>query len=199
AARERVVAPVDRRRCDKLSPYALDRQSENLGKRRKPHVDKLALAEQRHSVGLGSGVPAGEHRVFGGLLGPPSGYFGVGEQERQVGEIPPAMIGPPLPPEAQQNLDDVAEPDVAAGRRLRASFVGKPDMGKDGDRRGTDGGVALVPDAVGTPRRDRRAARLDRRHGGTQMNRGAVPPAFRREKIDQRAVAAADPPLTTEP
>ena len=64
------------------------------------------------------------------MLGPPRGDFCAGEQERQVGEISPALLGPPFPPEAQQNLDHVAKADVAAGRISTTSPIGRGLMGK---------------------------------------------------------------------
>ena len=45
AARERVVAPVDRSRRDEIPPDAVRRQIENLGERGEPHLDELGLGE----------------------------------------------------------------------------------------------------------------------------------------------------------
>src|SRR5260221_6808448 len=59
----------------------------------------------------------------------------AGEQERQVGEIAPATIGPPFRCESQQNFDDITESDIGTGRGLLAYGLRKRDFGQAGETR----------------------------------------------------------------
>jgi len=42
---ERIIAPVDRSRCNEIPPDALGRETERLGERDEPNVDEFGLDE----------------------------------------------------------------------------------------------------------------------------------------------------------
>src|SRR6516225_7422090 len=45
SAGERIIAPVDRSRCNEVPPDALGRETERLGERDEAHVDEFGLGE----------------------------------------------------------------------------------------------------------------------------------------------------------
>ena len=101
------------------------------------------------------------------MLRPPGRNRCAGEQERQVGEIVPAMIGPPFRCKSQQNFDDITESDIGTGRGLIAYGRGKRDFGQDEERHGKDCGIRLEGGAVVTTSGNPSAALVDGHHGGT--------------------------------
>src|SRR5271166_6424467 len=112
------------------------------------------------------------------MLGPPGRDRRVGNQERQVGQLSPAMIGPPLRREAKQNFDDAAEPDIDNGCYLLARRRRKHDLGQYREWHGQDRAVGLELGAVVTTRGNPPACLVNRRYGSAEMEGSAVPAAF---------------------
>ena len=112
------------------------------------------------------------------MLGPPGRDRCIGKQERQVGQISPAMIGPPFRGEAQQNFDDIAEPDIGSGCCPLARRRRQRDFGQERERHGKDRGVGLERGAVATAHGNPSAGLVNRRYGSAEMDRGSVPAAF---------------------
>src|SRR5262249_27736046 len=108
------------------------------------------------------------------MLRPPGRNRCAGEQERQIGEIAPATIGPPFRCESQQNFDDITETDICTGRGLLAYGLRKRDFGQDGERHGKDRGIRLEGGAVVTTSGDPSSALIDGRHGGAEVDRGTL-------------------------
>src|SRR5262249_35356257 len=132
------------------------------------------------------------------MLRPPGGTRCAGEQERQVGEIVPATIGPPFRCESQQNFDDITESDISTGRGLIAYGLRKRDVGQDGERHGKDRCIRLEGGAVVTTSGNPSSALVDGRHGGAEMDRGTLSAALGYEEVDERAISPRDSPLPTE-
>src|SRR6266404_3790212 len=107
------------------------------------------------------------------------------------------MISPPFRCEAQQNLDDVAEPDIGSGPYPLARRRRKRDFGQEREWHGKDRGIGLEGGAAAAPCGKPSAGLLDGRHGSAEMDRGAVPATIGNEMLDERAVALGDPPLLT--
>ena len=158
-------------------------------------TSSLSESEDTRSA-LGPGEPAGQYRIFGRILGPPGRDGCIGNQERQVGQFPPALIGPPFRCKAQQYLDDIAEPDIGSGscyplaRRRR-----QRDFGQDRRRHGKDRSIGLENGAVATACGDPCARLVDRGDRSAETDRGAVPAAFGFEILDKRAITSRDPPV----
>src|SRR5580704_6664182 len=112
------------------------------------------------------------------MLCPPGWDGCVRNKEGQVGEIPPAMIGPPFRGEAQQDLDDVAEPDIGRGCYLFARRRRKHDFGQEQRWHGNDRGIALEDGAVATASGNPSGHLVDRGYASAEMDRGTVPAAF---------------------
>src|SRR5262249_20076037 len=132
------------------------------------------------------------------MLRPPGRNRCAGEQERQVGEIVPATIGPPFRCESQQNFDDVTESDIGTGRGLLAYGRRQRDVGQAGALDGKDGCIRLEGGAVVTTSDNPSSALVDGRHGGAEMDRGTLFAALGYEKLDERAISTRDSPLPTE-
>src|SRR6266436_851876 len=99
------------------------------------------------------------------------------------------MIGPPFCREAQQDLDDVAEPDIGIGCYPLARRRRKRDFGQERQWRCNDRGIGLEDGAVVTACGNPSACLVDGRYGSAEMDRGIVPAAFGFEILDERAIA----------
>src|SRR5262249_46747670 len=132
------------------------------------------------------------------MLRPPGRNRCAGEQERQIGEIAPATIGPPFRCESQQNFDDITETDICTGRGLLAYGLRKRDFVQDGERHGKDRGIRLEGGAVVTTSGNPSSAVIDGRHGRAETDRGTLSAALGYEKLDAPAISPRDPTLPTE-
>ena len=107
------------------------------------------------------------------------------------------MIGPPFRRKAQQDLDDVAEPDIGIGCRPLTRRRRQRDFGQQRQRHCNDCGIGLENAAVVAASGNPSACLVDRGYRRAEMDRGAVPAAFRSEILDQRAIASRNPPVLT--
>src|SRR5206468_8797625 len=103
------------------------------------------------------------------MLCPPSRDRCVRNQEREVGQVAPAVISPPLRCEAKQNFDDIAEPHIGSGCCPFARRQWKRDFGQERGWHGKDRGVGFERGAVATAHGNPPACLLNRRYGGSEM------------------------------
>src|ERR1700730_10918212 len=107
------------------------------------------------------------------------------------------MIGPPFGCKAQQDLDDVAEPDIGSDCRPIARRRRKRDFGQERRWRCNDRSIGLEDGAVVTASGNPSGPLVDGGYSSAEMDRGIVPAAFRFEILDERAMAFRDPPVLT--
>src|SRR5438128_1557897 len=107
------------------------------------------------------------------------------------------MIGPPFRCEAQQDLDDVAEPDIGNGCYPLARRRRKRDFGHERQWRCNDRSIGLEDGAVVTASGNPSARLVDGGYASAEMDRGIVPAAFGLEMLDEPAIALPDPPVLT--
>ena len=110
--------------------------------------------------------------------GCPSGYWvhqvgtvASGKQERQIGQVSPAQIGPPVRGEAKENFDNIAVPDIGSGCHPLARRRRKRDFGQKRGWHGKNRGVGLECGTVLTMRElcGPRRSPLPRRRDGAPL------------------------------
>src|ERR1700738_4835533 len=99
------------------------------------------------------------------------------------------MISPPFGCEAQQDLDDIAVPDIGSGCRPLARRRRKRDFGQERQWRCDDRSIGLEDGAVVTASGNPSGRLVDGGYASAEMDRGIVPAAFGFEILGERAIA----------
>src|SRR5262249_33532262 len=103
------------------------------------------------------------------------------------------MVGPPFRGEAQQNLDDVAKPDIGGGGRPFARGRRKRDFGQERRRHGNNRSIGLEDGTVATASGNSSARLVDGGDSSAEVDRG-VTAAFGLEIPDKGAKTFREPP-----
>src|SRR5262249_47337959 len=99
--------------------------------------------------------------------------------------------------EAQQDLNDVAEPDISRGGCPLACRRRKRDFGQQWRWYGNDRSIGLEDGAVVTASGNPSRRLVDGGYASAEMDCGTLPAAFGCEICDKRAMAFREPPVLT--